>query len=98
MSQRESNMRWRHTEGGKQKLREYHKTEKWKQTQRKYRTSEKARERRRLHPEIYKEPSLTGNVCKILKEHATELKNDPERLSTDFICTLSGIKKEKLKD
>ena len=35
-----------------------------------------------------------SNVCVILKKHAEELKDDPDRLPTDFIKTLAGLKKE----
>ena len=31
-------------------------------------------------------------VCNILKKHAEDLKNDPERLSTKFLQSMIGIK------
>ena len=34
------------------------------------------------------------NVCKILKKHTDDLKDDPERLSTEFIQNLIGIKRK----
>ena len=32
------------------------------------------------------------SVCTILKEHAHDLKNDPERLSTTFMQKIIGVK------
>ena len=40
-----------------------------------------------------KNPLSKKPTCEILKHHAEELKDDPERLTTDFIIKL--IKKEK---
>lgn len=33
-----------------------------------------------------------SGACKILKKHAEDLKNDPERLSTKFMQKIIGIK------
>jgi len=32
------------------------------------------------------------SICNILKQHAKELKDDPERLSTEFMQKLIGVK------
>ena len=46
------------------------------------------------HPEVipFGGKHKERTVCKILKKHARELKNDPERLSTAFIQNLIGSK------
>lgn len=31
-------------------------------------------------------------VCNILKKHSEDLKNDPERLSTEFLQSMLGVK------
>jgi|LGVE01.1.fsa_nt_gb hypothetical protein len=36
--------------------------------------------------------SKTKSTCNILKQHAEELKNDPERLSTKFMQKMIGVK------
>ena len=33
-------------------------------------------------------------VCNILKKHSEDLKNDPERLSTEFLQSMIGVKRK----
>jgi len=52
------------------------------------------------NPELLKEnfdKLHKAQVCKIIKNHHEDLKDDPERLSTDFIQRLIGIKCEPKK-
>lgn len=62
--------------------------------------AEYQRNRRRLKntPERKRSPingelSKTNGVCTILKNHVYLLKDDPERLTTDFIKKVSGIRR-----
>lgn len=83
------------SEKGKATLEKYHHSEKFKATQDKYKKSDKAKANRKAHPEIYRvgiEKLLTNNVCNILQEHAEKVGDDPERLTTEFICKMARIK------
>ena len=42
-----------------------------------------------LNPDVIDKQTKTGSCCIILKSHAEILKDDPERLSTDFIKKMS---------
>ncbi len=44
----------------------------------------KASDRKRL--------SMGSSVCKILENHHLELRDDPERLTTEFLQSLIGVK------
>jgi hypothetical protein len=90
--------RYRKSEKGKAWLKSYSQTIQFKINQKRYRSSEKAKQRRKDHPEIYGkgiEKMLNNNVCHILTEHHEKMLNDPERLSTEFICEMSGIRVEE---
>jgi len=58
----------------------------------------------KLRPKIHRPqhqnlPEILGNTtCDILKSHHDAVKDDPERLSTDFIKKLSGIPRGKCKE
>lgn len=41
-------------------------------------------------PERCERGTYTGVICKILKEHHEELKDDPERLSSEFLQVILG--------
>jgi hypothetical protein len=90
--------RYRKSEKGKAWLKAYSQTKAFKENQKRYRKSEKAKQRRKDHPEIYGkgiEKMLNNNVCNILTEHHQKMLNDPERLTTEFICKVSGISVEE---
>jgi hypothetical protein len=88
------------SEKGKAWLKVYAKSDNFKASQKRYRSSEKYKQRRKDHPEIYQKGLknlINYNVCNILTEHHNKLQNDPERLTTEFICKTSGIIKEEEK-
>jgi hypothetical protein len=90
--------RYRESEKGKLTLKKYHQSDKFREVLRKYRFSEKGIANRKAHPEIYMagiKLMLNRNVCGILQEHFEKLRNDPERLTTEFICEISGIRVEE---
>lgn len=47
--------------------------------------------------ELKEAKSLKKQTCKILKEHAKEMQDDPEHLTTEFMQKLIGIKCKKPK-
>jgi DNA replication initiation complex subunit (GINS family) len=95
---RETQKKYRQSEKGKAALKKYHQTQKFKESQKRYRTSDKAKTNRKAKPEIYMksiEKMINNNVCNILTEHYEKLRCDPERLSTEYICKIAGIRTEK---
>lgn len=55
----------------------------------------RAKKWRQNNPERFEEIQHKYRVCKILKNHAADLRDDPERLSTEFLQTLIGYKCEE---
>ncbi len=51
----------------------------------------------KTHKELKESESLKKQTCKILREHAEEMKDDPEHLTTEFMQKLIGIKCKKPK-
>jgi hypothetical protein len=95
---RETQKKYRQSEKGKARIKAYQQSDKFKETQKKYRTSDKAKANRKAKPEIYMksiENMINHNVCNILTEHFEKLRCDPERLSTEYICKMAGIRTEK---
>jgi len=91
---KETTDRYRKSPKGIATLYRYHQTDKFKTSQKKYWNSEKGKANRAAKPEIYKikkDVLFTRNTCNILQEHAEKVGDDPERLTTEFICKLSGI-------
>lgn len=97
-AEKEAQKKYRESEKGKLTLKKYHQSEKFREVLKRYRRSEKGIANRKAHPEIYAagfKLMLTRNVCGILQEHFEKLRNDPERLSTEFICEISRIRVEE---
>jgi len=61
----------------------------------KYKNDPDYRKRNREYAKAYyrsKHPSTPSWVCRIIQQHHEEMKDDPERLSTDFIQKIVGRK------
>jgi hypothetical protein len=91
---KEAQKRYRQSEKGKANLKRYHQTDKFREVLKRYRLSDKAKATRKAKPEVYMK-SLNkmkhDEVCNILIEHAEDVKGDPERFTTEYICNMSGI-------
>jgi hypothetical protein len=100
-SQKKAWKKYTSTEKGKSAIKRYQQSEKYKASQKRYHQTEKYKKRIKDHPEIYKptrEQKLTGNTGKILLRHDNDLQDDPEKLSLEFICKISGIIKRSRMD
>jgi hypothetical protein len=69
---------------------DYQRKDARRKTMLKYYHSEKCKKRRQEHPE-YKESHFTNSVGRLLEVRECEIKDDPESLSNEFICDISGI-------
>lgn len=94
MTQKEAWDKYKATKKGKAAIKRYQQSEKYKASQKKYHQTEKYKKLVRDHPEIYKptkERRLSRDLGKILYEHELDTKDDPERLTPEFICQMAHI-------
>jgi hypothetical protein len=82
-SQARANKKWRenHPEAHRENIRKWQKNHKEK-------VNEYNKNWRKKHPKEFCEMQNRSRICKILRDHKTEMSDDPERLSTDFIIDL----------
>jgi hypothetical protein len=91
MSQKEWNKKYLASEKGRAAVKRRHSSEAFKQAQKRYQSTEKSKQHRKEHPEIYREPTLTNSVARLLVYQEDQLGHDPESLTPEFISKISRL-------
>jgi hypothetical protein len=97
--QKVANKKYLSSPKGQAWTKKYRKTEKFKEIQSKYQKSQKAIANRKAKPEIYNMSYKRKKELALLREivrHDHNLKDDPEKLTTEYLCSLLQKQKEGL--
>lgn len=91
MPQKDWNKKYLASPKGRAAVKKRQGSENFKQSQKRYQSTEKFKKHRKEHPEIYREPTLTNSVARLLVYQEDQLEHDPESLTPAFISKISRL-------